>query len=457
MDAKNSKNTHLSRRRFMQIMAGVSLASAAGTIPNVQAWAKAAPQRTVPLPRYKVRTAAPSAERYQFQPNLKRFPDQHKVWKIVSNELGASATRYARNFNLVQNIKSGKIGYGVPVKDPIEARMFMALNIAASTWNTFVGPHGSGRENKGFLSWLPQKLSPDLTANPLPLEDTADVTKKIKIMAAYAGADKAGVTALDRRWVYAGSTPNVNEAGPPDTKPIVFRDVDQPMETNSELVIPDSVRYAVVMLFVHPRALNQIGPSTVASSSSAGQGYAQSGLAAVALAQAIRSLGYVAIPSMNDTALGVPMAIDAGLGELGRLGYLITPEFGPSVRIGKVLTNLPLVPDSPITFGVTEYCTTCGICAVECPSGAISPDKERTFAPPKSTMPCGSPGALKWYINGKKCFRWWINTGAGCSRCMDVCPYTTLTMGDAFNGNPPSPEAFWGLEHNTFGRRDIKY
>ncbi len=457
MTDHHSNNFHFSRRRFMQIMAGASLATATGVIPGLPDMATAAPRRKVSLPRIKVRTAAPSAERYQFQSELKRFPDQHKVWKIVSNELGASGTRYARNFNMVRNIREGRIGYGVPVKDPIEARLFMALNIAASTWNTFVGPHGSGRENKGFLSWLPQKLSPDLTANPLPLEDHADVTKKIKIMAAYAGADKAGVATLDRRWVYAGATSNVNDAGPPDTKPIVFQDVDQPMETDTELVIPDSVRYAVVMLFVHPRALNQIGPSTVATAASAGQGYAQMGLASVALAQAIRSLGYVAIPSMNDTGLCVPMAVDAGLGELGRLGYLITPEFGPSVRIAKVLTNLPLVPDAPIEFGVTEYCTTCGICASECPAGAISPDRERTFEPPRSTMPCGSPGALKWYMDSKKCFRWWINSGAGCNRCMDVCPYTTLTMGDAFKGTPPSPEAFWDLEHNAYGRRNIDY
>ena len=402
-------------------------------------------------------TAAPSAERYQFQSNLKRFPDQNMVWKVVSDELGAPASRYARNFNMVRNIKSAKIGYGVPVKDPLEARMFMALSVATSTWNTFVGPHGSGLENKGFLSWLPQKLPPDLTANPLPLKNTTDVTKKIKVMAAYAGADKTGVAVLDRRWVYAGSTSNVNEPGPPDTKPIVFQDVDQPMETESELVIPNSVRYAVVMLFVQPRALNQIGPSTLATSGSALQGYSQNGLAAVALAQAIRSLGYVAIPSMNDTALCVPMAVDAGLGELGRLGYLITPEFGPHVRVGKVLTNLPLVPDPPITFGVTEYCSTCGICAAECPSGAISPDRERTFGPPVSAIPCGNPGALKWYINGKKCFRWWIESGAGCSRCMDVCPYTVATMGDAFKGKPPRPEAFWDLEHYAYGRRDIKY
>jgi reductive dehalogenase len=151
------------------------------------------------------------------------------------------------------------------------------------------------------------------------------------------------------------------------------------------------------------------------------------------------------------------LAIDAGLGELGRLGYLITPEFGPHVRIAKVLTNLPLVPDSPITFGVTEYCTACGICAQECPSGAISPDKERTFAPSPSTIPCGNPGALKWYIDGKKCLRWWITAGSGCTRCMDVCPYTTATLGDGFDGKEPSPDAFWNLQHHAYGRRDIKY
>ncbi len=457
MTDNNSKNGHLSRRRFMQIMAGASLASAAGAMPGIPVWAEAAARRKVSLPRFKVGAGAPAAKRYQVQSDFKRFKSEHNAFKVVSDELGASGTAYARNLNMVRNIKSGKIGYGVPVKDPIEARMFMALATASTTWNTFVGPFGGGKENKGFLSWLPQKLPPDLTANPLPLENTADVTKKIKVMAAYAGADRTGVTALDRRWVLDATARNGKEAGPADTKPIVFRDVDQPMETDSELVIPDSVRYAVVMLFVQPRALNQLGPSTLATSTSVGQGYAQMGLASVALAQAIRSLGYVAIPSMNDTAQCVPMAIDAGLGELGRLGYLITPDFGPHVRIAKVLTNLALVPDSPITFGVTEYCTTCGICAAECPAGAISPDRERTFAPPASAIPCGSPGALKWYINGKKCFRWWIESGAGCSRCQDVCPFTTLTMGDAFNGRTPSPAAFWDMDHKAYGRRDIKY
>ena len=470
MTDNHSKDTDFSRRRFMQLMAGASLASVSGVLhgcstkeaPPLPAQAKSTfkestSKRTVPFPKVKVSIGTPAAERYQVRPDLKRFSDYHKVWKVVADELGAPAADDARMSNTIRNVKAGKIGYNVPVKDSFEARIFFALSVAMYTWNTFVGPFGSGHENRGFLSWLPQELPPDLTATPLKFENTADVTKKIKVLAAYSGADKARVTTIDRRWVYATSTGNVKKPGPPESKPIVFQNVDQPMETDSELVIPDSVRYAVVMLFVQPRALTQIGPATLANASSVGQGYSQMGLAAVSLAQAIRSLGYVAIPSMNDTAMNVPMAIDAGLGELGRLGYMITPEFGPHVRIAKVLTNLPLVPDPPITFGVTEYCTNCGICAQECPSGAISPDKERTFAPPRSAIPCGNPGALKWYIDGKKCFRWWINAGAGCSRCMDVCPYTNATMGDAFNGKTPSPAAFWEMEHYAYGRRKIDY
>ena len=457
MTIDHSNNSHFSRRRFMQIMAGASLATATGAIAGMPVHAEAAARRKISLPGFEVRTAAPAAERYQCRPELKRFSGQNVAFKVVSEELGTQATHEALMSNLVRNIKSGKIGYGVSVKDPVDARMFMALSVAASTWNTFVGPYGDGLENKGFLSWLPQKLPPDLTATPLPLENTTEVTQKIKAVAAYAGADKAGVATIDRRWVFAATCRNQEAAGPAETKPIVFQNVDQPMETDSELVLPDSVRYAVVMLFVMPRALTQIGPATLGSGASAGQGYAQGGLAAVALAQAIRSLGYVAIPCNNDTALSIPLAIDAGLGELGRLGYLITPEFGPHVRIAKVLTNLPLVPDLPITFGVTEYCTNCGICAEECPSGAISPDREPTFTPTPSTMPCGNPGAHKWYIDGKKCLRWWIQAGSGCTRCMDVCPYTAAMMGDGFNGKTPSPDAFWNLEHYAYGRRDIKY
>jgi reductive dehalogenase len=398
-----------------------------------------------------------AAQRYQCRPDLQRFNGAHMAFKVISEELGAPAAAEAMPHQIMKNIKSGKIGKGVAAKNPAEARMFLALNTAANTWNMVVGPYGENLENRGFLGWQPQGLPPELTDNPLPVGAVPDMTNKIKTIAAYAGADKAGITKIDRRWVYSASCRNGEDPGPPRTKDIVFKKVDQPSETDSKLVLPDSVHYAIVMLFVQPRALNQIGPSTLATVTSVNQGYSQMGLAAVSLAQAIRSLGYVAIPCMNDTAMSVPLAIDAGLGELGRLGYLITPEYGPHVRIAKVLTNLPLIPDKPITFGVTDYCTDCGICARECPAGAISPDKERTFAPSPDAAPCGNPGSLKWFIDGKKCLRWWIESGAGCGRCMDVCPYTAATVGVVTGVDHTNPAAFWELAPTAYGRRGIKY
>ena len=51
------------------------------------------------------------------------------------------------------------------------------------------------------------------------------------------------------------------------------------------------------------------------------------------------------------TAILPPLAVDAGLGEVGRLGYLMTKEFGPRIRLSAVTTNLTLVPDKPVDNG----------------------------------------------------------------------------------------------------------
>ena len=69
------------------------------------------------------------------------------------------------------------------------------------------------------------------------------------------------------------------------------------------------------------------------------------------------------------------MAVDAGLGELGRNGLLISSGFGPRIRISKVLTDLPLVPDQPVDLGVRKMCEVCGKCAKACPGQAISRDE----------------------------------------------------------------------------------
>lgn len=63
-------------------------------------------------------------------------------------------------------------------------------------------------------------------------------------------------------------------------------------------------------------------------------------------------------------------AVQAGLGEIGLNGLLITPEYGPRVRLGSVVTNAGLEPDKKFE---EELCARedCGKCVEACPAGAI--------------------------------------------------------------------------------------
>jgi epoxyqueuosine reductase len=132
-------------------------------------------------------------------------------------------------------------------------------------------------------------------------------------------------------------------------------------------------------------------------------------------------LGYEAIPSGNDTTQNIPLAISAGLGELGRIGLMLSPEFGPRQRICKVFTNLPLVPDKPVDFGIRSFCETCHACAQACPARAISFDERTTSTTSKSNR----PGILRWPVDVEKCYMFWQeNGGIDCANCVAACPWS---------------------------------
>jgi reductive dehalogenase len=160
---------------------------------------------------------------------------------------------------------------------------------------------------------------------------------------------------------------------------------------------------------------NLMGPGIAAP----GNGYSRMAFTAASLAEFFRGLGYQAIPSGNSTAFSSAIAVDAGLGEMGRNGFVITPKYGPRVRLAKVFTDLPLVPDKPITFGVTEFCEICGKCAESCPSGAI-PFGPKTW---KGHDISNNPGVYKWYTNAGKCLGLWLAEGIDCCQCINACPF----------------------------------
>ena len=269
----------------------------------------------------------------------------------------------------------------------------------ANTLGTFAGfMHG----NDGLYSWksleVPEEnLDSEIKFQKVEVYNPAAMSAKVKGAGRFYGADFVGIAGLNEFWVYSNSYNRLSGQHDP-------------------IRLPKQYRFAVVMAI--EMDYDKFVTSDIEASAATGLGYSKMAFVSSLLAQFIRNLGYQALPCGNDTALSVPLAVDAGLGELGRNGLLVTPQFGPRVRICKVLTDLPLEPDKPIDFGVQEYCEKCKKCLENCPAGAISEDKTANAL----TMSNNS-GVLKWPVNGGRCFGFWCETGIDCSICIKVCPF----------------------------------
>ena len=184
------------------------------------------------------------------------------------------------------------------------------------------------------------------------------------------------------------------------------------------LELPEGCTNAIVMIVGMDYTATRNSPDAI-SGAATGRDYSIQAVLANLLAAFIRGLGYQAAPSGNDTAISVPLAMAAGLGELGRMGLLITPRFGPRVRICKVFTDMPLAYDTYRPFGVAKFCETCKKCAKMCPSGAISFDGHTMKGP----TPSNFSRVLKWYINPEKCFLFWVKNWMDCNNCVMACPF----------------------------------
>ena len=57
----------------------------------------------------------------------------------------------------------------------------------------------------------------------------------------------------------------------------------------------------------------------------------------------------------------------AGIGWQGKSLLIITPQFGPRIRLSTLLTNMPLSTGTPLK----NRCGTCGKCTTACPASAI--------------------------------------------------------------------------------------
>ena len=251
----------------------------------------------------------------------------------------------------------------------------------------------------GAFSWkrLGQADTAMMQLGRHPVDDPAQMSVEVKKTARMFGADLVGICRVDERWIYSH-----DRSGDP-------------------IAVPPEHRYAIVMGIAMDRDAVMTSPQYL-SAAATGTGYSRMAFAIACMAQFLRNLRYSAIPMGNDTALSIPLAVDAGLGQLGRNGLLITPEYGPCVRICKLFTDLPLEPDAPIDFGLTEACRGCSKCADACEGGAISAAREPSF---EVACPSNSPGILRWAVDVDRCYDYWIRNTAACSNCIAACPFTS--------------------------------
>ena len=225
-------------------------------------------------------------------------------------------------------------------------------------------------------------------------EDPYLFTRLLKRAAHLYGASLVGVTRVNPLWVYACDQE------------------EKPLE------LPEGIDTAVVIAVEMDYERICTSPSMVAGAAT-GNGYSKMAFTSACVARYLTELGWSAIASGNDAALSIPLAIDAGLGEAGRNGLLITPLYGPRVRLCKVFTDAPLIADRPISFGVREFCDVCMKCVTTCPSRSISPD----LMTRRGLTPSNNPGVFKWYVNPETCLTFWRKNGVSCSNCIRSCPF----------------------------------
>jgi epoxyqueuosine reductase len=213
--------------------------------------------------------------------------------------------------------------------------------------------------------------------------DPAGAAAEVREVARRAGAAVVGTTRLRDHHLYAGERCD----------------------------LPHAISVAVVM----DRGAMRTVPSEEATRAVM-DAYRRVGRVAIAVAEHVRAAGWSARAATNlekgsSEVLHVPVAIDAGLGQLGKHGSLITAEHGSNVRLATVLTDLPLAPDEPVDLGVDDFCATCRVCTTNCPPHAIL-DERRTVR-----------GVEKWYVDFDACVPYFSDNG-GCGICIEVCPWS---------------------------------
>jgi reductive dehalogenase len=342
---------------------------------------------------------------------------------------------------------------GYTLKDLAIANAFRSTrNVIA---RSFLGPQQSPTpEELGVTRW-----------EGTPEENT----RILKVAMQQMGAATIGIVELNeqtRKLIYSVDM---------DGKPIEFDHGTQAYEDDEKRVIPMSARWVVVYTVQMSDIALKRAPTKIAQMSTS-ETYQRGLMIQNNTQEFLRGLGYQGLGEavLNGLGIAPAFAVLGGLGELSRLNRVVTPEFGPMVRIFKLITDLPLVPDKPIDAGIARFCRVCKKCAEACPPSALSFETEPGWQP---VGEWSNPGHQAWFEDSVSCRRYWYEElGSNCGICFSVCPFSkrnrsfmhdlirmqiatfpeldslTRTLDDAFGyGVQKDPDDWWTLDLPEYG------
>ncbi|MFC1817438.1 hypothetical protein ACFL0M_16245 [Thermodesulfobacteriota bacterium] len=263
---------------------------------------------------------------------------------------------------------------------------------------------GDGKDMKGdwnnsYRYVMRQAPEGAVNPDPIPVSDPAAMARKIKEVARFLGADAVGVTHLDQAYVYShrarGRLTEGEKPGDPIHLPHKYAicvgeadDYDRYLTCNSRI---SDVEYEL--------------------------GHKRQIITPFLLAAYIREMGYPARAHYNvwTSVNFIPLAVNAGLGELGRHGLLIHEDYGSRLHLSVVTTDLPLTVDKPVDIGVEDICKLCMKCARNCPTYSIGFGDKVVVN-----------GVEKWAINVDTCYKGRMASRGKwnvCLRCVSSCCY----------------------------------
>ena len=217
------------------------------------------------------------------------------------------------------------------------------------------------------------------------------LSRHVKLLGHFLGADLVGIGPLSQSAVY--------------THNMKGREIEAPF------------KYAIVLLARkhEPTLCAANGWEEIVDPASF-QAYQRLAMQTETMANYLRRLGFEAEASnMNRYMTLMPqIVLDAGLGEVSRMGIILNPFLGCNFKSACVLTNMELETDGYVDFGLQDYCGNCTLCAEQCPARAITRGPKTLYN-----------GYYTWKLNSKACSDFDVlnKEGCVCGRCTKVCPW----------------------------------